>query len=61
MPKGIPPMESTIIWLKMNVLPNKEMGWNDLSGSALKFNLKLSSTVKYLDGISDGLGCVSQH
>jgi hypothetical protein len=35
-PQRIPPTEFATIWLKTIVLPNKEMGWKDLSGSALK-------------------------
>jgi hypothetical protein len=45
-PKRIPPMESAAIWLKMIVLPNKEMGRKDLSGSALKLCMQHQMSVQ---------------
>jgi hypothetical protein len=45
-PKRIPPTESTAIWLKTIVSPNKEMGQKDLSGSALKLCMQHQMSVR---------------
>jgi hypothetical protein len=67
---NIPPSEFDDIWLNRSTLAGSQMGWKEttiwirISCLAELHTLQwilLKSMVKYLDGISNGLGCVSQH
>ena len=72
---NIPPSESDNRWLNGNTLAGSLLGRNESAIGTQVYCWSLNPqnflhpphwilmkwTVKYLDGISDGLGCVSQH